>query len=220
MLSMPAQTDPEAFRDAARGFAADAFSGRFEYVFVLHRDTDHPHVHLTVRPFGSNGERLNPSKADVAVWRELLAEQLRERGIEAEATPRRARGVTRRREQGPLRRMGDRYEAGGGPVAETTRAAYLEAGLAAVRGDHVPRPWEISLLRRQQRIRALYLAQAEVLRASDAPGDRELGDAVKAWVRKMPQPESRRLAMARELRGAWERERREQQRTRERGRER
>jgi hypothetical protein len=43
VLSMPANTDPYAVRDAARAFAAETFGERFDYVFALHTDEPHPH---------------------------------------------------------------------------------------------------------------------------------------------------------------------------------
>lgn len=46
-----------------------------------------------MRALGDHGERLNPRKADLEAWRQAFAQALRDRGVEAEATPRRARGV-------------------------------------------------------------------------------------------------------------------------------
>jgi hypothetical protein len=45
---------------------------------------------------GPDGRRLNPRRKDLQRWRERFAEQLREHGVEANATPRRARGETQR----------------------------------------------------------------------------------------------------------------------------
>ena len=114
MLSMPAGTDPAKVRDAARGFAREVFADRFDYVFVRHTDADHPHVDIAVRALGDHGERLNPKKADLEAWRQVFAHALRDRGVEAEATPRRARGVTRKAERAPLRRIRERHETGQG----------------------------------------------------------------------------------------------------------
>lgn len=96
MLSMPPGTDRAAVRAAARQFAQGEFGGRFDYVFASHEDEAHPHVHLTVRARGYDAKRLNPRKVDLQRWREAFAHELRERGIDANATSRRARGVTRR----------------------------------------------------------------------------------------------------------------------------
>lgn len=206
VLSMPAGTDPLALRDAARAFAAAAFGERHEYVMALHTDTPRPHVHLAVRSLGLSGKRLHPKRADLEAWRQLFAEALRERGVEAEATPRRARGVSRKADRTPLRKMADRHASGRGAVARTVRAAYQ----AAADGAFVGRPdlhvWEQQMIDRQARVRALYLAQARILAASSSAADRTLGVEVERFVREMPAPDSRRLALARELREANARE--------------
>jgi type IV secretory pathway VirD2 relaxase len=199
---MPARTNEIAVRDAARSFAADMFSGRHDYVFTLHTDTPRPHVHLSICSRSQTGERLNPKKADLELWRQTFAQALRDRGVEAEATPRRARGVTRKAERTPLRKIRDRHEAGQGAMAQVRRSAYQEAAKAAFQGDTKPRDWESRTLQRQARIRQTYLAQAALLQGSPRPEDRALGAKVDAFVRSMPAPDSQRLALARELRAA------------------
>ena len=111
VLSMPAGTDEGRVHDASRAFASRLFADRHPYVFALHTDDRHPHVHLTVRALGRNGERLNPRKADLQLWRETFAAALRDRGVEAEATPRRARGVVRKAERTPVRKLRQRQAA-------------------------------------------------------------------------------------------------------------
>jgi hypothetical protein len=202
VLSMPSGTDPLALRDAARGFAAAVFGGRRDYVFVLHTDADHPHVHLAVQMHGDDGTRLNPRKGDLQAWREAFAQALRDRGIEAEATPRRTRGVTRKPERQALRRLSDRFRAGSGAPPSTLRSAYLEAAQAAAGTDIGRRPWEAQLAARQARIRGLYRAQARLLRSTGDLRDAALAEAVERFVAGMPAPDTRRLALARELRDA------------------
>ncbi len=90
ILSMPPGTDRNAVKDSARAFAADEFK-EFQYVFASHEDEKHPHVHLIVKTVAYDDIRLNPRKADLQLWRERFAEQLRDRGIEANATPRHAK---------------------------------------------------------------------------------------------------------------------------------
>jgi type IV secretory pathway VirD2 relaxase len=205
VLSMPAATDPGVVRDAARAFAVQAFDGTFDYGLVLHTDADHPHVHLAVRRMGWNGERLNPKKADLQAWRELFAQALRDRGVEAEATPRRARGVTRKAERQSVRKMRERAEAGTGPLPRVRRLAYQDAARATF-GEAAQAPaWEARSLERQRRTRALYLAQARLLAASPHPQDRMLARNVEAFVTAMPPADSQRLSLARQLRDANER---------------
>ncbi|WP_312162748.1 relaxase/mobilization nuclease domain-containing protein [Phenylobacterium sp.] len=202
ILSMPAETNPTIVRDAARAFAREVFADRFDYAFALHTDAPHPHVHIAVRTLGDDGERLNPKKADLEAWRQVFAQAMRDRGVEAEATPRRARGITRKAERTPLRKIRERHEAGLGEPARVQRAAYCEAARAAFGGEVARTPWETRLLERQARVRGLYLAQAQFLGRSPDTTDQALGARVEAFVRSMPQPDSRRLALARELRAA------------------
>ena len=105
VLSMPESTPPEAVRQAVRDFAKETFGKNHSYVFALHTDEPHPHVHLTVKMRGLNGERLNPRKADLQAWREGFALQMRDQGIEAEATPRVSRGVVRKPEKAVVRHI-------------------------------------------------------------------------------------------------------------------
>ena len=98
MLSMPAGTPETALKEAARAFARTELWNH-RYVMVLHTHQANPHVHLAVRAEGKDGRRLNPRKADLRRWRETFAEKLRERGIEAEASPQITRGGSRRTER-------------------------------------------------------------------------------------------------------------------------
>lgn len=202
MLSMPAGSDPTKVRDAARAFAVRVFAHEHDYVFALHTDTPHPHVHMAISARGDMGQRLNPKKADLELWRQVFAQALRDRGVDAEATPRRARGVTRKAERTPLRKIRERHEAGLGPMSRVKRSAYSEAAKAAFRGDTERRIWEQKMLERQTSVRTLYLQQARLLARSEDPLDRALAEKVETFVKNMPQPDSERLALARELRDA------------------
>jgi hypothetical protein len=202
VLSMPAGTDPIILRDAVRSFAADMFASSHDYVFTLHTDTPRPHVHLSICSRGHTGERLNPRKADLELWRQTFAQALRDHGVEAEATPRRARGVTRKGERQALRKIRERHEAGRGDPAKIRRAAYHDAAKAAFGGVTKSTPWEIRIAERQAQVRGLYLAQAQLLGRSADPVDRALAAQVAAFVQSMPRPDSQRLALARELRAA------------------
>ena len=86
LLSMPPGTDRQAVRKAARAFAADEFGDGRRYVFAAHDDEAQPHVHLSIQVRGPGGKRLNPRKQDLQRWRERFAAQLREQGVEANAT--------------------------------------------------------------------------------------------------------------------------------------
>ena len=195
VLSMPPGTPVAALQDAVRAFADDTFGGRFDYAFAYHDDTAHPHVHLTVKALGDNREKLNPRKGDLAEWRETFATKLRERGIAAEATPRRARGVTIKSERIAVRKLKQR-----GVVSKVELAAKRDAiGLASGK-DKQLREWERASFKRQESIRAAYLKDAADLSASPEAADRALGKALTAFVRDMPAPTSQRILYAEALR--------------------
>lgn len=200
VLSMPADTPPDRLRDAVRAFASDTFADQFDYVFVLHTDVGHPHVHLTVRALGEDGRRLNPKKADLEAWRQAFARALRDRGVEAEATPRRARGQVRRAEPMAIRKIRERYEAGQGALPRVLASAAREAIDPASTG--ATRPWEAAIARRQARIRGLYADQARLFLNAADPELRELGQAVARFLAEMPAVETRGLALTRQLHAA------------------
>jgi len=198
VLSMPPGTDYIRMRDAARAFARETFAETHDYAFALHTDAGHPHVHLSVRSLGEDGRRLSPRKADLESWRQRFAEKLRERGVAAEATLRRARGVTKKAERTPIRKMRERYERGQGPAPRVLDAAYHEAARLA-RGGSMERPWETRIVERQTAVRRAYAAAAQVLARSTDPSDRALAKEVGAFVKTMPEPATRRNELIRAI---------------------
>jgi len=189
VLSMPRGTDPMRLHDAARAFAVEAFGDRFPYVFALHDEGGHPHVHLTVRALGSDGTRLNPRKADLATWRQRFAQALRHRGVEAEASPRRARGVLHRSEPTPVRKMRERYSARYGRTSISDQADSLR--------PQAPALWEIRQRERQARIRRSLAAEAIALSRSARSEDRALGTALIEHVYWMPKLQDQGKALVR-----------------------
>jgi hypothetical protein len=87
ILSAKAGTDKEAFMDAARATLAKEFSGH-EYVFVMHTNRQHIHVHAAVRLTNAEGKKIDPRIADFSRWRATLAEEARERNIPMESVRR------------------------------------------------------------------------------------------------------------------------------------
>lgn len=193
ILSMPPGTDPIAVKDAVRAFAFETFGRRHDYVFVQHLDDEHPHVHLTVRSLGYEGNRLNPRKADLAAWREQFAGELRLRGVEAEATPRRARGKVRKGERGVVRAIKERGEQ---PRVE--RLAREEIVREARAGKSSARPWEARAHERQSAIKEGYRRQAAELQRSARAADRELAAQVRQFVAGMPEIETKTRSPAQE----------------------
>ncbi|QVN18993.1 relaxase/mobilization nuclease domain-containing protein [Burkholderia pyrrocinia] len=165
MLSMPPGTDRAAVKAAAREFAREEFGGKHDYVFAAHNDENHPHVHLVVLARGRDGRRLNPRKADLQRWRERFAHELREHGVEANATPRRTRGVTQRYERQSIRQMRER--------GVTPRARPAAPDARATFEAHLP-------------TMTAWRATAEVLASSSDVSDQRMAREITDFVREMP----------------------------------
>lgn len=172
VLSMPELTDPESVRKAVREFAKTTFGQNHEYTFALHepgndKDTKQPHCHITVKCLGFDGTRLNPRKADLQQWREAFAEKMRDQGVEAEATPRRSRGVVKKAEPNVIRHIerGDKTHKPRVPKVKAERINEAAQELIAeAQGLPVqPKPWEEAIKARQHEIRRAWLAAAEAL---------------------------------------------------------
>jgi hypothetical protein len=164
MLSMPAGTPASAVQDAARAFAQAELSNH-RYVMVLHTHQANPHVHLSVRAQGKDGQRLNPRKADLRRWRETFAEKLRELGIEAEASPQITRGGSRRTERLWHRKARD----AGRPFGPRE-------------GEQAP----VKLTRSRRDAAQAWCEIARVLASSDDLEDRRLGQSIVNYARWLP----------------------------------
>jgi len=148
ILSMPIGTDPGAVADAARAFARKTFGEHYDYLLAHHnkesdpKRPENPHAHLTIRTKGRDGQRLDPRKHDLQAWREAFALELRERGVIAEATQRRVRGITRKGQRQAIRHLDARK------AARVTKWKLTQAVLTASKGnDGAAEPWR----RRQRR---------------------------------------------------------------------
>lgn len=195
ILSMPPGTPPDRVEAAARTWARDTFGGKHDYLMARHDDTKHPHVHVTVRAVGADGKRLAPGPADLQQWRERFARELRRLGVEAEATPRQARGVVRK----AARTAVNRTEARGG-VPRVRAAERREAERdAKAPTPPQPRDWSRDIQARQDSIKRAYLGHADELSKGDA-SDRRLANDIKRFVAEMPVPLTRRQALTVELR--------------------
>jgi hypothetical protein len=202
VLSMPEGTDPDKLKDAVRAFAEKEFESH-RWVLGMHTDTPRPHAHLTVAVAGGGGERLNPRKADLQRFREEFARALRDRGIDADATPRRARGIVMRPEKSPIRRMRDREarqrEAGAIPA----RSRYTERLHGEVRKRVIDQtlatPMDAELAANQRETKWTYMrAVAELLRHDQAETRKLAGDIAR-FVKDMPVAESRATELVKQV---------------------
>lgn len=197
VLSMPPGTDREKVTDAVRAFASRRFAHNYQYVFAQHDDEAHAHVHLTIKNFGYDGRRLQVRRGDPQAWREEFAEELRERGVDAEATPRAVRGVVRKPTKQAVVQMRRR-----GVTPRTDRAKVAEAVAevdAKRRGQKPPdRPWEDRIKERQTKVRKTWLTAAK---QSAIAGDRKLADTLAQFVKDMPPLETERHKLQRQVVG-------------------
>ena len=197
VFSMPPGTDPDGVYRSVRAFARVELE-QFPHAMALHVDEEHPHVHLTIAARGEDGVRFNPRKADLAGWREAFARELRARGIDAEATPRRARGIVQKAERTSVRKTRERADAAS-PLPKVLQGGRATAATMAKESPPAPRPWEVKTVVRQAEVRRGYAKAADLLEQSDSPDDRALARQTRAFVAAMPQPLVRDRAEAQAL---------------------
>jgi type IV secretion system T-DNA border endonuclease VirD2 len=198
VFSMPGTANAEAVKDAVRALAGQEFQGRHDYAMALHTDTHHPHVHLTLRTVGEDGQKLNLRKADLQRLRDTFAEKLRTRGIEAESTPRHARGVTRRGEMTPVYKIRQR---GGKPLADARKMRQVRRDLEDNGGRLPQKAWDDALIARRNRVMATYDQAATILAGSADPKDRDLARETKQFATRLTETTTQRAEIARSLAG-------------------
>ncbi|MEY8802607.1 relaxase/mobilization nuclease domain-containing protein [Leisingera sp. XS_AS12] len=198
VFSMPGTANAEAVKDAVRALARQEFQGRHDYAMALHTDTHHPHVHLTLRTVGEDGQKLNLRKADLQRLRDTFAEKLRTRGIEAESTPRHARGVTRRGEMTPVYKIRQR---GGKPLADARKIRQVLRDLEDNGGRLPQKAWDDALIARRNRVMATYDQAATILAGSTDPRDRDLARETKRFAARLTETTTQRAEIARSLTG-------------------
>ena len=182
--------DREALLGAGRAFAAQAFKGH-DYLIVMHTDTQHPHLHLAVRNRAEDGSRLHVPKGKPQEWRETFAAELRERGINAEATTRVERGKTRKGERGGIRHIRERK------TPEHDKSAVAQAMGPDKRND-VDQPWRPKIRERHAMVRSQWRHIIDELGQGSA-ADQQLAQQVRQFVTQMPPVETREDALRREV---------------------
>lgn len=200
ILSMQPGTDPQAVADAARAFAQKTFGEEYDYLLAHHnQDTDpkrpeNPHAHLTIKTRGRQGQSLNPRKADLQAGREGFAVELRKRGVIAEATPRRTRGVVCKGQRQAIRHMNARQ------ATRVTKWKLVQAVKTASAGnDGAAEPWAQAAKDRQRKVRRAWNTLAA---AFEQAGQPKLAQEIKQFVSAMPSPQTERehfIGLAREL---------------------
>lgn len=213
VLSMPETTDPEAVRKATRAFAKATFGHNHEYVMALHhpgndKDSKQPHVHLSVKCQGFDETRLHPGRADLQCWRDSFAEQLREIGVDATATPRKSRGIVKKAEPSVIQHIeaGDKTHPPRTSIAKQGREAEAARELShEIQGIPVtPKPWEQAIAVKQSEIRGAWLAAARELGRTDSDrGTKEasngLASRISSYVEAMPPVQTERQQIKADL---------------------
>lgn len=94
MLSSPSGSNPTRMEQAARQFLSKEFAAEgHEYLFVLHQDTHHPHVHCVIKMTSVHDKKLNPRKEYLRELRKSFADICLEHGMSVEASSRYDRGL-------------------------------------------------------------------------------------------------------------------------------
>lgn len=198
VLSMPPGTDRQAVKDAARAFAKEQFDN-YQYVFAAHDDEKHPHVHLAVKAVGNDGIRLNPRKGDLQHWREQFAEKLREQGIEANATPRRARGIVKKAEKQAVRHINSEYQKGRrSSPARVTQAQEQDAAIEVETGQQHINPARERIKASRKDVQHAYGQVARALSTGDAE-DKKIAMKIVGFVKAMPSIATKHEALVAQL---------------------
>lgn len=180
IFSMPPGTPPEKVLGAVRDFAREEFGATHRYAMALHTDEPHPHVHLLVKAVSEQGERLNIRKETLRRWRAGFAEQLRARGVAANATERAVRGQSKKALRDGIYRAATRGQST--HLRERVRtAADAIANRAQMHQDAGVR----RLHDTSERIWAGYHAIADQLLAQ---GDRNLSGHVRSFADRIQYP--------------------------------
>jgi type IV secretory pathway VirD2 relaxase len=180
IFSMPPGTPPEKVLGAVRDFAREEFGLTHRYAMALHTDEPHPHVHLLVKAVSEQGERLNIRKETLRRWRAGFAEQLRARGVAANATERAARGQSKKALKDGIYRPAQRDQSAHVRERLRTAAELLASGTRTPVDDGTRR-----LRDTNERIWAGYVAVADKLLDQ---GDRNLSDQVRRFADRIRYP--------------------------------
>ena len=176
-FSMPPGTDPQKVLGAVRKLAANEWQFKHRYAMALHTDEAHPHVHVILKARDEQGVRLNIRKATLRSWRSQFAANLRELGVDAKATERAVRGMTRDHKPTGIYRAAMRSESTF--VDERERIS----GQASSTSDAAS-PGSTKMITTREAVNAGF---REILRKLRADGDHGLARDLQQFMERMPQ---------------------------------
>jgi hypothetical protein len=148
-------------------------------------------VHVIVKAMSESGERLNIRKATLREWRRQFAANLRELGIEANATERAVRGETRTRKSDAIFRADQRNAST--HMHERRQRILREPDRGAVGTNE----GEARLQATRKRVVEGWRRVADQLTAS---GDRDLASRIHSFVAGMPPPQTENAMLAGRMR--------------------
>jgi hypothetical protein len=190
VFSMPARTPPEKVQAAVRKFAREEFALRHRYLMTLHTDQPQPHVHLVVKAVSEQGKRLNIRKATLRKWRADFAANLRELGVEANATERAVRGISKPRKSDGI------YRAAARRASSHMRQRAQAVADELMRGHVRPESGVGTLASTRGAVIKGWNAAANML---DAAGRRDDAAVIDRFVARMPPAQTEKQWIASEL---------------------
>jgi len=190
MFSMPAGTPSAGVLAATRNFLREEFGLKHRYAFVLHTDEPHPHVHAVVKAVSEQGVRLHIKKETLRRWRQDFAKQLREQGIEANATDRAVRGQSRATKSDAIFRAGRRGDS------SHMRTRVEEVMNELTKGRVNVESGQAKVLRTRKEVIDGWRAMSEILRSE---GRHELALDVQRFIEQMQPARTEKEWLATEL---------------------
>jgi Relaxase/Mobilisation nuclease domain len=190
LFSMPAGTPSQKVLLAVKHLAREEFGLKHRYAMVLHTDEPHPHVHLVLKAVSEQGVRLHIKKAALRHWRAGFAQNLRQLGVEANATERAVRGECREAKKDGIYRANLRGDS-----------TYARERADAVAGEllkgHVrAESGKSTLIDTRQKVEAGWQTIADRLHTV---GQRDLARDVQQFVQRMPPPRTEKELIAARL---------------------
>lgn len=190
VFSMPKGTPPEKVLRAVQVFAREKFALKHRYAMALHVDQGHPHVHMVVKAVSEQGSRLYIRPHTLREWRRDFAQYLRDLGVEANATERAVRGVTRTTKRDGIRRAMLRGQST--HMRARAEAVARELATGGLKSD----PGQRVLLQTRRAVLEGWRGLAQIL---ERDGDPQLAGAVRRFAETMPPPLTEKEEMVRKL---------------------
>jgi hypothetical protein len=191
MFSMPPGTPPNKVLGAVRNFAREEFAFQHRYVFVLHTDEEHPHVHLVLKAVSEQGIRLNIKKATLRHWRSEFARHLRLLGVPANATERAVRGESKKAKKDGIYRASLRGDS------TCIRAQAEATARELLKGDIRVEFGKRTLAETRKKVLRGWLTAANHFATS---GEHDVASEIRRFVKEMPPPRTERELVAHHLR--------------------